>query len=342
MKEGIVIKKQVAENKYIVGIDVGGTKCAVVLGQTSENGNTLLILDKIRFETEISKGPNYIIQQMVECIKKILSQHNLSNESIRSIGISCGGPLDHVTGVIKNPPNLIGWDNIPIVQMIQDTFGIPTYLQNDANACALAEWKYGAAKGCRNIVFLTCGTGMGAGLILNGQLYNGVNDNAGEVGHIRLAECGPVGYGKAGSFEGFCSGNGISQLAQLKVVEKIQMGILPDFCPGMDYLSSLTAKKVAEAAYNGDPLALEIYKTSGYYYGKALSIIIDLLNPEMIVLGSVYERSGSLFEETMQETIQKESLSLSREVCRIVPAKLGDSIGDYAALSVAVYGGEHE
>lgn len=160
--------------------------------------------------------------------------------------------------------------------------------KNDANACAVAEWKFGAGRGYSNIIFLTFGTGMGAGLILNGNLYSGITDLAGEVGHLRLSGTGPVGFGKAGSFEGFCSGGGIAQLAQSKVLEKLQMGEKISFCKGISELHLLTAKSVAEAAYRGDPLAMDIYKTCGFYLGKGLSLLIDVLNPELIILGSIY------------------------------------------------------
>ena len=132
---------------------------------------------------------------------------------MQAIGVSCGGPLNSRTGVVQSPPNLPGWDDVPIVKILEDAFGIPAFLQNDANACALVEWKYGAGRGCENMVFLTMGTGMGAGVIADGRLLRGARDMAGEVGHLRLEKDGPVGYGKAGSFEGFTSGGGIARLA---------------------------------------------------------------------------------------------------------------------------------
>ncbi len=327
--------------RYVIGIDIGGTKCAVVLGQkqTETEQDEFCLLDRKRFETEAKKGPGQVIERLVACVHMLLDKYRLSAEQVAGIGISCGGPLDHVNGIVKNPPNLYGWDNIPIVEIIESEFCIPTFLQNDANACALAEWKFGAAKGCKNIIFLTCGTGMGAGLILNGQLYNGSGDMAGEVGHIRLAESGPVGYGKAGSFEGFCSGSGIAQVARIKVLERLQMGEKPSFCPDFEHLDDLSAKVVAEAAASGDALAMNIFEISGYYLGQALSILIDILNPEMIVLGSVYERSGDLFDPSMYKVLENEALEISRKGCRIVPSMLGNRIGDYAALSVALHGG---
>ena len=328
--------------KYLVGIDIGGTKCAVILGRPvhgPDRAEEFAFLDRQCFATNTYSGPEQVINHLMELLRETLSRFEIGAEEVASIGISCGGPLDHKQGVIKNPPNLCGWDDVPIVRQFEEAFGIPAFLQNDANACALAEWKYGAARGCENVVFLTFGTGLGAGLILNGKLYNGANDMAGEVGHIRLDHWGPVGYGKAGSFEGFCSGGGIAQLAKTKVLEKLQMGIKPDLCPDMQCLDQLTAKSVAIAAKNGDKLAREIYADCGRYLGFGLSILIDILNPEIIVIGSIFERSGDLMNEQMEQVLRKETLALSRNACRIVPAKLGNSIGDYAALSVALHGG---
>lgn len=322
--------------KNIVGIDIGGTKCAVSLGRI-ENNIEIKVLDKLVYATGSYPGPYKMFDQLEKGILQLLSKNKLTAKDIAGIGISCGGPLDSVNGLILSPPNLPGWDNVPAVELFQQKLGIPTAIQNDANACALAEWKFGAGKGLNNLIFLTFGTGMGAGLILNGKLYAGTNDMAGEVGHIRLENMGPVGYGKAGSFEGFCSGSGIAQLAQIKIREKLQMGEFVSFYNQLQDLNTVTAQTVAEAAIKGDPLAIEIYKTCGTYMGKALSVLIDLLNPEMIILGSIYVRSGDLLSTAMNKQIEKETLPHSAKVCRIVPAKLEESIGDYAALSVAAY-----
>lgn len=209
----------------ILGIDVGGTKCAVIYG--NRDGSDLHILDKNKFPTTSLEDT---IHNIVASIDNIMRKHTLSKDQIAAVGISCGGPLDSNEGVIMSPPNLQGWDNVPIVKIIEDKYGIKTGLQNDANACALAEWKYGSGRGVRNMVFMTFGTGLGAGLILDGKLYTGANDNAGELGHIRLSDHGPVGYGKSGSFEGFCSGGGITQIAKMLLLEKMQMGISVAWC----------------------------------------------------------------------------------------------------------------
>lgn len=320
----------------LIGIDIGGTKCAVILGKIKK-GDTVSLVDKLVYSTKDYPGPDEMIPQLQKGTEQIVSKNGLTTNELSGIGISCGGPLDSKTGVIMSPPNLIGWDNVHITDLFQKKFGIRTAIQNDANACALAEWKFGAGIGYHNVIFLTFGTGMGAGLILDGKLYSGTNDNAGEVGHIRLNSFGPVGYGKAGSFEGFCSGSGIAQLGKLKAMEKLQMGISVSFCKSIKEIDTITAKILAKAAFKGDPLAIEIYQICGAYLGKGLSVLIDILNPELIILGSIFIRSGQLLQPALDEIIAQEALQLASKVCKIVPAVLNEKIGDYASLSVAAY-----
>jgi glucokinase len=312
------------------GIDIGGTKCSVVIGDS-----TFSILKKIVFETRTERGYKEILSEFKDKMRAL--QYEFSGYNLKRIGISCGGPLDSKKGMIYSPPNLPGWNSVPIVKIFTDEFGVETALQNDANACALAEWLMGAGKGTSNMVFLTFGTGMGGGLILNSRLYSGTNDLGGEVGHIRLAKDGPVGFGKAGSFEGFCSGGGIAQLAKTVVTEKLNNNQPVDFCPSQDKINGIDTKMVTLAALAGDPVAFEIIKTASDYLGLGLSIIIDILNPECIVIGSIYARNEMLFKSLIEPVLQREAIPSALEVCRIVPAALGDSIGDYAALCVAIY-----
>ena len=313
---------------YILGFDIGGTKCAVITAEV--NDGDIKILEKEKCPTDRSIPPTEMIEKLINLADSIITQKP------ESIGISCGGPLDSKKGVIMSPPNLPEWDNVEIVKQIGEHYGCPAHLQNDANACAVAEWKFGAGKGCENVVFMTFGTGLGAGLILDGKLYSGTNDNAGELGHIRLDRFGPVGYGKAGSFEGFCSGNGIAQLGYTLALEKVQRGEYPMyFTPGMT-ADDINAKTVADAADAGDETAIEVYRTCGEYLGKGLSIVIDLLNPEVIVIGSVFARSHNLLWESTKKVIDKEALNIAAECCRVVPAELGEQIGDYAAIATAL------
>ena len=313
---------------YILGFDIGGTKCAVVTAQW--DGNNVTLLQKEKCPTDLSVPPEEMIRKLIVMADSILPKKP------DAIGISCGGPLDSNRGIIMGPPNLPGWDDVHIVDQIRQHYDAPVKLQNDANACAVAEWKFGAGKGMRNMVFLTFGTGLGAGLILDGKLYCGTNDNAGEVGHIRLERFGPVGYGKSGSFEGFCSGGGIAQLGYSMALEKAQTGVCPLYYKKGMSQKDITAKTIADAARLGDETALKVYRTCGTYLGKGLSIIIDLLNPELIVIGSVFSRIKDLLWETTKKEIEMEALQQSASCCQVVPAALGEQIGDYAAIAVAL------
>ncbi len=317
----------------LIGFDIGGTKCATILGETDASGQ-VNIVEKIVFPTK--KGPEASLTAIYSSTEELLHKNGLQPSQIAGIGISCGGPLDSRNGIILSPPNLPGWDNVPIVEMTEKRLGIKAFVQNDANACAMAEWKYGAGKGYDNVVFFTFGTGMGAGLILDGRLYSGTCDLAGEVGHLRLSGHGPVGFGKEGSFEGWCSGGGIAQVGQTMARQRIQMGAKTAYCSSLDELPAVTAKSIAEAAYAGDETAREVYRTVASYLGRGLALIIDVLNPEVIILGSIFGRSRDLIEPYMLEVVHREAIGFSAAKCRIVPAGLGEHIGDMAALVLAV------
>lgn len=322
-------------DKYSVGIDIGGTKCAVILGkgEIPEKQSEDFILEKRVFKTADYTSPDETIQRFIDEIEDILRIRHIACSQLVGIGISCGGPLDHVTGVIMSPPNLIGWDDVHIVDRLKAQFECPVYIENDANACALAEYYFGAGKGFHSMVFLTFGTGLGAGLILEDRLYHGANDMAGEIGHIGITDFGPVGYGKAGSFEGYCSGGGIRQIAETRLKEEMQSGRKVAECWYTP--ENLNAGTLAMAARDGDPFAKSVYEISAASLGKGLSTVIDILNPEAIVIGSVFARSSDLFIETMTRELRKYTLKRSLDVCRIVPAGLGDAVGDYAALAAA-------
>lgn len=302
----------------LIGIDIGGTKTAVVL--SDQKGK---ILKKESFATQNSQQS---IQKIINIIDSIAPQNKFV------VGISCGGPLDATKGVIQSPPNLPGWDNIPIVEIISNESKAKTYLMNDANAGALAEWYFGSAKGYKNIVFCTFGTGMGGGFILDGKLYEGTTGDAGEIGHIRMNHTGPIGYGKYGSFEGFCSGGGIAQIGQ-KYARELDGNVA--FNKGN--ILAITTKDIAESANHGDPIALKVFEESAEYLGKGLALIIDLINPEIIVLGSLYIRCENLFKKKLLSVLEEECLSRSLKACKIVPAGLQENIGDMAAIAVALY-----
>ena len=290
-----------------IGVDIGGTKTSVSLGTGKGE-----LLSKQVFPTV--GEPQQVLQQILSLMRKYQKS---AEGTVVAGGISCGGPLEVKEGLILSPPHLPLWDRIPICEILSKSTGIPLYLENDANACALAEWFWGNGKGTQNMVFLTFGTGLGAGIILNGKLYQGTNGQAGEIGHIRVADDGPLCYGKRGSAESFCCGAGISLLYKEAY--------------GVD----LSAKDICNLAEKGEEKASRVIKMSAQKLGLILSCIIDFLNPERIIIGSIYSRSEKLFKTTVEEILQSETLELNRKVCSLFPSGLGENIGDYAALGVA-------
>lgn len=315
---------------YVLGFDIGGTKCAVLLCRLEKDD----VIWEDRAEIPASPDWRKVLDDLCVCAGEMLNASGADPSDCR-IGISCGGPLSRDRMVICSPPNLPGWNEVPVVSYLSEKLQMPAKMLNDADACALAEWRYGAGKGCRHMVFLTFGTGLGAGLILDGRLYTGALGLAGEVGHIRMEPDGPVGYGKAGSLEGFCSGGGIRQMA-IKEAERMKKeGEKASF--QREEASDITARDVAKAAKAGHKDARKLLESSGRYLGKGLALLIDILNPEMIVIGSIYARSREFLEDSMKEEIRKEALELSAAVCRVEPARLGEKIGDYGAVMAAVY-----
>lgn len=315
--------------KYLAGIDIGGTKCAVTIGK--EEGTEVEILYKEKFPTQ--GAPEEVVKKLVDTLERMVSEH--PEVTLSAVGVSCGSPLDSEKGIILCPPNLPDWDHIDVVTPFEERFGVPAGVQNDANACALAEWLWGAGKGCKNMVFLTFGTGLGAGLILDGRLYTGTNDMAGEAGHVRLEHDGPEGYGKRGSFEGFCSGGGIARYAVPKVKEWLEAGKKTAILDRGQTPEEVTTQDVGLAAQAGDELGLSILRDTGRMLGKGLAMLMDILNPQKIVIGSIFLRQEKILRGPMEEVIKEEALSYTREVCQVVPAGLGEQLGDYAALSVA-------
>jgi glucokinase len=302
----------------MLGVHLGGTTCGV--SQANRAGHP----EKSVSIPTGEPGPT------LEKIFAALAELGPTEDSL--IGVACGDPIDFRKGIIQGPPNLPAWEDIRVTDQIREKFGCKAYLMNDANAGALAEWKFGAGQGCRNLLFLTFGTGMGAGMILDGRLYEGTTGSAGEVGHVRLAPEGPLGYGKEGSFEGFCSGGGIAQLAKAWAYER--QGAVP-FNPGS--IEDITAKDVGEAALAGDDSAQEILRLSGEKLGAALALLVDILNPEKIILGSIYSRCRPYLEPAMRQVLEKEALARPLGVCEIVPSELDEAIGHYSALCVAPY-----
>jgi glucokinase len=299
------------DESYIIGLDIGGTKTSVSLWTSTKE-----LIQKCQFRSLGS--PDSVINRIISETNRILEETPAKASDVAAVGIICCGPLDIKNGCVLSPPNLPGWDNVPIVSILQERLGIPCFLENDANACVLAEWRWGAGRNFQNLVFLTFDTGMGAGLILNGQLYQGAFGLAGEVGHMRVADDSHETYGKRGSWEGFCSGGGLTR-RYADLTGKQESG-----------------KNICKAAEDGDKEALRVVENCAFYLGRGVAQLIDILNPECIIIGSIFVRNEKLFRPIMEREIEREALNESWKRCKILPAQLGEILGDKAALGVAL------
>jgi glucokinase len=307
--------------KVFLGVDVGGTKTAVILSARPPEA-----LGRIEFATSPELGPERALQLIVESARSLLAQHELG---VAAVGVSCGSPLDRVKGVIQAPPNLPTWVDVDIRSFLQEAFDAPCQVENDANAGAVAEHRFGAGVGADHMVFLTLGTGLGAGIIANGGLYLGARGDAGEIGHVRLSPTGPVGYHKAGSIEGWSSGGGIALLAASVLARTGRASSLRA-------VENVTARDVGLAAQAGDAVARSILRRSGERLGQTLAMLIDVLNPQRIVLGGLAWRMGEPFMAPMRRVMEREALPQTLRACEVVPAALGEKIGDVAAMCVAM------
>ena len=302
----------------VVGIDIGGTQCSVSTGAYGESHYELI--DRNQFATRPQRGPAEILAEIENSARAALSGH----PDTRVIGISCGGPMDAANGIIQSPPNLPGWDDVRITEQLEQALGVRCVLENDANACAVAEWAFGAGRDVANLVYLTFGTGLGAGMILNGSVYRGVGDLAGEVGHWRIGpDLGPVHYGKRGSFEGYCSGSGIVEWYE-------------DLGGSAGADTALSAETIARRARAGEELAVRVFDQAARELGRGIAILVDALAPELVIVGGIYGYATDLLQAGMRAAFAEEAHPRLAAGTKIVPAELGREVGGHASCSVAL------
>lgn len=312
--------------RTILGFDIGGTKTTILVGRWDPAGQQhpqVLVRDSFpTFEDTPDFEACYErICRRAEVVRQQAVQRGyLPN----AISVSIGGPLDIPNGIIQSPPNLPGWNMIPLKELLGTRFGLPVWVEHDGNTGALAEWLFGAGKGLQTVLFLTMGTGFGAGLIIGGRLHRGITSTAGEIGHIRLAEDGPYGFGKHGSAEGFCSGSGMARLATLMFPHR--------------FSAAVTARDLTDLAFSGDVDAAAVIAQTGKYLGRALAVLVDLLNPEMIIIGSMALRLGDLVLQPARAELQREGLPQAVAGVKVTTPQLGEGLQDIAAFCGAVYG----
>lgn len=303
-----------------IGIDVGGTnvKIALVDGEGKINYSNSV-------PTYAQMGYEYTVNNIKQAIRDLMKETNTDAKEIEGIGFDFPGQVDYKTGVVKLAPNIPGWINVPIAQMIEEEFNIPTRIDNDVRCAALGELKFGAGKGCENFVCITVGTGIGSGLVINGQLVRGAANAAGEIGHIKLQmNGGPIcGCGDTGCLEAFASGPSIVAMAQ----EYLKGGKSTKFREMAGADGEITPYIVAKAAEAGDPVAKRIFEIVGTYIGMGLVSVINLLNPEKVIIGGGVAAAGDLLLDPIRKTIKERAMVVAGNSVEIVPAELGNSAG---------------
>lgn len=313
---------------YVLGIDIGGTKVAV--GLVSPEGE---VIGFERIPTRAQEGPSQVIGRFIELCQKTVSRLGMDWKDIVAAGVGCGGPLDPFRGLIQNPPNLPGWNNIPLVEQLQDEFGIPVYLDNDANAAALGEHRFGAGRGVANMVYMTVSTGVGGGVITDGRLLRGENGNAAELGHVSIVWNGrPCSCGSRGCLEAYASGTAIAARAQELAVEHPQ-SLLRTL---VDAPEKITAKTVSKALEQGDPVAEGLWQETTEILGAGVASVVSAFNPRLVVLGGGITNFGSRLFDPVRRIAKSRLMPSLAAVVDIVPAELGDEVGVVGAAAVAL------
>ena len=271
-------------------------------------------------------GYEYTVNNIKQAIKDLMKETNTEAKDIQGIGFDFPGQVDCKTGVVKLAPNIPGWVNVPIAQMIEEEFNIPTRIDNDVRCAALGELKFGAGRGCENFICITVGTGIGSGIVINGKVVRGASNAAGELGHIKLQmQGGPIcGCGDTGCLEAFASGPSIVAMAQ----DYIRGGKSTKFREmAAAEGGEITPYMVAKAAEAGDPVAKRIFEIVGEYIGIGLTSVINLLNPEKVIIGGGVAEAGDLLFDPIRRTIKERAMVVAGEAVEIVPAELGNSAG---------------
>jgi glucokinase len=312
----------------ILGIDLGGTKVEVSCARLDGE-----ILAARRIPTQPEEGPDRGLERILETVREVLSEGRVAGSELAAVGLSIPGPWDCQAGIFLALPNLPGWEGFPVRQRLSEHFSAPLYMDNDANAAALAEWKFGAGRGYRHLIYLTMSTGIGGGLILDGRLHRGRDANAGEVGHQVIVPGGPVcGCGLLGHLEGLCSGSGIAR--------RLREAVSPDNSAMWEMAGgdprNLSAEILTRAVRRGDALAGEFFQQTLEYLASGLANLIFMLNPEAIVLGTIVAKNPDLFIEPLQGLVRERVWDVFSADLKILPAQLTDQIGVYAPLALVL------
>jgi glucokinase len=311
------------DQKSILSIDIGGTKMLGAL--ITPDG---AILRKVNVLTQAAEGPDAVIGRLTLLIDGFLG----NSSGAAALSLAVAGPIDLKKGIITESPNLPGWQDVPLRSIIRDKYDLPVFLLNDAQSAALGENCFGAGIEVENLIFLTVSTGIGGGIIINNRLYTGASGSAGEIGHMVIDPGGPLcNCGNRGHYEAMASGTALAREAVKRLKEGAQ-SVLQESTGGS--YGEITAKTVAEAAFSGDAFALDVISQTARYLGIGLANLVNIFNPELIIIGGGLSNLGTMLLEPAVEEIQARSFHLPASVVRVVTARLG---ADAGILGAAVF-----
>ncbi len=317
---------------YVVGADMGATHLGLVVADFAAR-----VIKEIETPFTIEQGPQSGLQMVDTQMRELLSQADLRLEDILAVGVGVPGPINTDAGAVTAPPIMPGWDNFPIRTHLQDLWHCPVSLNNDAELGALGEWAYGAGRGERHLAYIKVGTGVGAGLLFDGRIYAGATGSAGEIGHITIIDGGPrCSCGNNGCLEALAGGSAIARRA----IEAVKSGRRTHLS-SIDPLDSITARDVAAAARLGDLVSQQIVSEAGKYLGIAVAGLVNLFNPNVVVVGGGVSQMGDLLLEPIRQAIRDRSLRSAAQAVRVTSAVLGrrsSSMGAVVqALNVALH-----
>lgn len=314
-----------ATPRHVLAIDIGGTKLAA--GIVTATGD---LLDTVRTPTHAEQGPDRVVERLLELSRTLLRR---SRVPVSRVGIGCGGPLDTRRGLIQNPPNLPGWIDYPLVRHIQAGLGLPVALENDANAAALAEYHFGAGRGTRHMIYLTISTGIGGGLILNGELYRGKHGNAGELGHIQVRYDGDsCNCGGRGCLEGYASGTSIARRAR-ELASRHPESLLARSVPRLE---DIQAQTVLAALQAGDPVTSALWDETLDMLAAGVASIVHAFDPERVVIGGGISNFADLLFVPLRERVARRSMPVLADGLDICPAAFAENVGVLGAAAVAL------
>ncbi|GAA1597469.1 ROK family protein [Kribbella hippodromi] len=307
------------QDQPVLALDVGGTKLAA--GVVSPDGT---VLSFCQIETTVSEGPTAVVKRLLELGEQATAEARLA-EPLAAVGVGCGGPLDPGTGVILGPPGLPGWDSVPLGRLVAERFGLPAYVENDATAAALGEYRWGGWN-VDNLVYLTVSTGFGGGIVASGKLFHGAANQGGELGHVVVDWQGrPCGCGARGCAEAYVSGTSIARRAT-------------EAAAGTDSpLARLgvTAKDVAEYARAGDPVASAVWDETTAMLGRMVAVLINVCEPQLVVLGGGVTRAGAQLLDPVREAALRQAMPPAARACDVVLSKHGAAVGVLGAAAIA-------